>query len=302
MDLGIADRKAIVCASSKGLGRACARALAEAGCAVVLNGRDKQALEQTAREIRQATGVEVREILGDLDHAETRAELIAACPDADILINNNGGPPYQAFGEIKRENILKGIEVEHADPDRAGAGARARHGQAQVWPNRQHHLGFGPGADRRARRVVGGARGLDCVPRLGGEALCARQCDDQLDPARVVRDRAAEIRPRAHRGAAGRERRDRARRIRRRESRRGDSATPRSSARSAPSWPARMRDSSPVRTFSSTAAPSRGLFDAAFLAHPDFERPARVGRRPSAPIAEPGLFSRPIDLTRVRGP
>ena len=69
MDLGIKGRKAIVCASSKGLGRACARALAEAGCAVVLNGRDKETLEQTARELRRATGVEVREILGDLDRA-----------------------------------------------------------------------------------------------------------------------------------------------------------------------------------------------------------------------------------------
>ena len=69
MDLGIAGRKAIVCASSKGLGRACARALAEAGCAIVLNGRDKEALDQTARELREATGVEVHEILGDLDDA-----------------------------------------------------------------------------------------------------------------------------------------------------------------------------------------------------------------------------------------
>ena len=116
MELGIAGRKAIVCASTKGLGRACARALAEAGCVVVLNGRDKEALEQTASELRQATGVEVREVLGDLDRAETRAELIAACPDADILVNNNGGPPHQAFAEIQRENILKGIESNMLTP------------------------------------------------------------------------------------------------------------------------------------------------------------------------------------------
>ena len=116
MDLGIKGRKAIVCASSKGLGRACARALAEAGCAVVLNGRDKETLEQTARELRRATGVEVREILGDLDRAETRAELIAACSDADILVNNNGGPPYKSFGEINREDILKGVESNMLTP------------------------------------------------------------------------------------------------------------------------------------------------------------------------------------------
>jgi 3-oxoacyl-[acyl-carrier protein] reductase len=98
------------------LGRACARALAEAGCAVVLNGRDKEALNRTASELRQATRVEVREVLGDLDHAETRAELIAACPDADILVNNNGGPPYQVFAEITRENVLKGIESNMLTP------------------------------------------------------------------------------------------------------------------------------------------------------------------------------------------
>jgi 3-oxoacyl-[acyl-carrier protein] reductase len=116
VDLGIAGRKAIVCASSKGLGRACARALAEAGCAVVLNGRDKEGLDRTARELREATGVEVREIVGDLDHPATRAELIAACPDADILVNNNGGPPYKSFGEINREDILKGIESNMLTP------------------------------------------------------------------------------------------------------------------------------------------------------------------------------------------
>jgi 3-oxoacyl-[acyl-carrier protein] reductase len=116
VELGIAGRKAIVCASSKGLGRASARALAEAGCLVVLNGRDKEALDQTARELRRTTAVEVRQVLGDLDQPATRAELIAACPDADILINNNGGPPYKGFGEISREDILEGVESNMLTP------------------------------------------------------------------------------------------------------------------------------------------------------------------------------------------
>ncbi len=116
MELGIAGRKAIVCASSKGLGRACAWALAEAGCAVVLNGRDKEALNRTASELRQATDVEIREVLGDLDSPETRAALIGACPDADILVNNNGGPPYKSFSEIGREDILKGVESNMLTP------------------------------------------------------------------------------------------------------------------------------------------------------------------------------------------
>jgi len=116
MDLGIAGRKAIVCASSKGLGRACARALAEAGCAIVLNGRDAEALARTARELREATGVKVGEILGDLDDPATRSELIAACPDADILVNNNGGPPFKALDQITREDILKGVESNMLTP------------------------------------------------------------------------------------------------------------------------------------------------------------------------------------------
>ncbi len=116
MDLGIAGRKAIVCASSKGLGRACARALAEAGCAIVLNGRDAEALAGTAHELRHSTGVEIREILGDLDDPATRAELIAACPDADILVNNNGGPPRKEFDQIGRDDILAGVESNMLTP------------------------------------------------------------------------------------------------------------------------------------------------------------------------------------------
>ena len=116
MDLGIAGRKAVVCASSKGLGRACARALAEAGCAIVLNGRDAAALAETAREIKDEMRVEVTEILGDLDDSATRSALIAACPDADILVNNNGGPPRKDFDQISREDILKGVESNMLTP------------------------------------------------------------------------------------------------------------------------------------------------------------------------------------------
>ncbi len=101
MDLGIVGRKAIVCASSKGLGRACAMALAEAGCEIVVNGRNSDELAGTAKQIHESTGASVREVLGDLDDPATRAALIAACPEADILVNNNGGPPFKAFAAIK---------------------------------------------------------------------------------------------------------------------------------------------------------------------------------------------------------
>src|ERR1700685_234909 len=99
MDLGIRGRKAVVCASSQGLGKGCAMALAEAGVSVVINGRNGPLLDQTANEIRKATGVEVVPIVADISTAEGQAALLAACPAPDILINNNGGPPYRDFRE-----------------------------------------------------------------------------------------------------------------------------------------------------------------------------------------------------------
>ena len=116
MDLGISGRKAIICASSKGLGRACALALAEARCDIVVNGRDPAQLARAASEIRQATGAAVHELAGDLNEPATRAGLIAACPEADILVNNNGGPPFKSFGAITRDDILAGVEANMLTP------------------------------------------------------------------------------------------------------------------------------------------------------------------------------------------
>ena len=92
MDLGIAGRRAIVGASSRGLGRACAIALAREGVDVVLNGRDEAALAEAADACR-AHDVRVQSVLGDVTLASTRDALLEACPKPDILITNNGGPP-----------------------------------------------------------------------------------------------------------------------------------------------------------------------------------------------------------------
>jgi 3-oxoacyl-[acyl-carrier protein] reductase len=115
MDLGIAGRKAIVCASSKGLGRACAIALAESGCEVYVNGRDANLLEATAEEIR-GTGAVVTAIPGDIGDPAVQAALFEACPAPDILVNNNGGPPPQPFDAISREDILRGVEANMLTP------------------------------------------------------------------------------------------------------------------------------------------------------------------------------------------
>jgi 3-oxoacyl-[acyl-carrier protein] reductase len=109
MDLGIAGRKAIVCASSRGLGRACAMSLAQAGCEVVVNGRDKARLEATAADIRAATGAKVTAVAADVGTADGQAALFAACPEPDILVNNNGGPPFRDFRELGRQQMLDGV-------------------------------------------------------------------------------------------------------------------------------------------------------------------------------------------------
>jgi 3-oxoacyl-[acyl-carrier protein] reductase len=109
MDLGISGRKAIVCASSRGLGKACARYLAEAGCEVVVNGRDGKTLEATAAEIAKATGAKVTAVAADVGTPEGQKALFAACPSPDILVNNNAGPPFRDFRELTRQQMIDGV-------------------------------------------------------------------------------------------------------------------------------------------------------------------------------------------------
>ena len=109
MDLGIAGRKAIVCASSRGLGLACAKALAEAGCEVVINGRDVDKLAAAAAELHKATGAKIIPVAADVSTPEGQKALFAACPQPDILVNNNAGPPFRDFRELDRQKILEGV-------------------------------------------------------------------------------------------------------------------------------------------------------------------------------------------------
>jgi 3-oxoacyl-[acyl-carrier protein] reductase len=109
MDLGIAGRKAIVCASSRGLGFACAKALAEAGCEVVINGRDADRVAKAAAELQKASGATIIPVVADVASPDGQQALFAACPEPDILVNNNGGPPPRDFRELDRQTMVDGV-------------------------------------------------------------------------------------------------------------------------------------------------------------------------------------------------
>ena len=111
MDLGISGRRAIVCASSRGLGRACAEALAAAGVHVVVNGRDEEQLERTAGELRERFAVDVIAVAGDVTTAEGREALLAACAEPDILINNNAGPTPGDFVSFDHDDWVSVLEA-----------------------------------------------------------------------------------------------------------------------------------------------------------------------------------------------
>ena len=116
MDLGIKGRRAIVCAASRGLGRGCAVSLAQNGVDLVINGRDRASLEETAQAIRAETGVAVQTVAGDISEPSVQAALVKAVPEPDILVNNNGGPPRRDFREIDRSDFLQGVVMNMATP------------------------------------------------------------------------------------------------------------------------------------------------------------------------------------------
>ena len=116
MDLGIAGRSAIVCASSRGLGKACAHALAREGAEVVINGRHQEDLDRAAADIRALGTGRVRTVLADINTEEGRAALVAACPEADILVNNNEGPPPGRLEDWNRAQWLAAIEANMLAP------------------------------------------------------------------------------------------------------------------------------------------------------------------------------------------
>lgn len=110
MDLGIRGKRGLVCAASKGLGRGCAEALAEAGVDLVINARGREALTQTAYEIAQKWGVEVTPVAADITTEEGRKQVLAEAGQADILVNNAGGPPPGMWTDWTREDFIKALD------------------------------------------------------------------------------------------------------------------------------------------------------------------------------------------------
>jgi len=116
MDLGIAGKKAIVCASSKGLGLACAQALAEEGVDVVMTARTAATLEAAADQVRKATGATVTAVAGDITSEEGRAATLAACPQPDILVTNAGGPPAGDFRDWGYDEWVDALNANMLTP------------------------------------------------------------------------------------------------------------------------------------------------------------------------------------------
>ncbi len=116
MDLGIRGRKAIVCASSKGLGKACAEFLAADGVDLVLLARGAEALEKTAAEIRAKHRVNVTAIAIDITTPAGREAALKACPNPDILVNNAGGPPPGDFRNWTRDDWIKALDANMLTP------------------------------------------------------------------------------------------------------------------------------------------------------------------------------------------
>ena len=116
MDLGIAGKKAIVCAASKGLGRGCAQRLAEAGVSLVINARTKNELEATAGDISRAYNTDVTPVAADITTEEGRAAVLEACPNPDILVTNAGGPPPGMWADWSRDDFIAALDANMLTP------------------------------------------------------------------------------------------------------------------------------------------------------------------------------------------
>lgn len=116
MDLGIADKTALLCASNGGLGLACAKAVAAEGVNVFINGRNPEKLQAAVDEVRKVSNRRVEGVLADVTTDDGRSALLASCPDPDILLNNNAGPKPKRFLETNREDWEETYQANYLAP------------------------------------------------------------------------------------------------------------------------------------------------------------------------------------------
>lgn len=116
MDLGIQGRRALLMASSQGLGKACALALGAEGCEVWINGRNEDKLLTAATEIRTSTGATVHSVVANVNTEAGRQRLLEACPAPDILVTNNSGPPPGDIAQWDHAAWLGALEANMLAP------------------------------------------------------------------------------------------------------------------------------------------------------------------------------------------
>lgn len=116
MDLGIKGKSALVCASSRGLGRGCAEALAAEGVNIVMNARSEGPLMEAAQQIRDSWGVQVTAVVADITSEEGQAKVLAAAQGVDILVNNAGGPPPGVWSDWERDDFIKALDANMLAP------------------------------------------------------------------------------------------------------------------------------------------------------------------------------------------
>lgn len=116
MDLGLKGKRALVCASSKGLGLGCARSLAGEGVDLVMNARGAEALEASAQAIRDEFGVKVVAVAADITTEEGREKVLKEAEGVDILVNNAGGPPPGMWTDWDREDFIKALDANMLAP------------------------------------------------------------------------------------------------------------------------------------------------------------------------------------------
>jgi 3-oxoacyl-[acyl-carrier protein] reductase len=116
LDLGIEGRTALVCGASKGLGRGCALALAQACVNVVIVARNAGPLDEAVCAINAEAGNYVTGIAADVTTPDGRARALAACPTPDILVTNAAGPPPGDFRNWDRDMWIAALDANMLAP------------------------------------------------------------------------------------------------------------------------------------------------------------------------------------------